>query len=223
MDQMSTKSVEMPDDAALLPRLLAGEESAVRVWVEGSTPRLLAVARRYLGDESEACDAVQEAFIGALRGLRGFEGGSRLSTWLHRICVNACLMRLRKRAARGEESLEGLLPRFRADGHAESPVARWRAGPEVDDRPETMEVVRSCLGRLPDAYRVVLLLRDVEGLSTEETATALGTTPNAVKLRLHRARQALRGLLEPHLRGSPVESGMDGSASEAGGTTEDER
>jgi RNA polymerase sigma-70 factor (ECF subfamily) len=163
---------------------------------------MLVVARRLLGNEEDARDAVQDAFLNAFRSLDRFEGGSLLSTWLHRIIVNVSLMKLRTRRRRPEESLDHLLPAFLDDGHF---VDRFESGSEPADvrlaRQEEQAAVRAAIDRLPEQHRTVLLLRDIEGLETAEVAGQLGISANAVKLRLHRARQALRTLLAPVLQG----------------------
>jgi RNA polymerase sigma-70 factor (ECF subfamily) len=190
------------DDAALIDRLRLGDEAAYDVLVRTYSGRLLAVTRRMLRSEEDARDAVQEAFISAFRHLHAFEGGARLSTWLHRIAVNAALMKLRTRKRRPEESIEPLLPVFRDDGHHAEQFQSWDDSAETEvSRRETQAIVRRCIDQLPEGYRTVLLLRDIEQLDTEETASMLDITTNAVKIRLHRARQALRTLLDPHFRG----------------------
>lgn len=189
------------DEDELLAALRAGDAAAFETLVRSCTPRLLVVARRLLANEEEARDAVQEAFIAAFRSIRTFAGQSRLSTWLHRIVVNACLMRLRGRGRRPEESIEPLLPKFLEDGHHATPVTDWSLNAHrALEREETRAAVRGSIARLPDSLRNVLILRDIEELDTAETAQALGLTPGAVKIRLHRARQALRTLLEGRLK-----------------------
>jgi RNA polymerase sigma-70 factor (ECF subfamily) len=162
--------------------------------------RLLAVARRLLGNEEDARDAVQDAFLNAYRGIGRFEGGSLLSTWLHRITVNVSLMKLRTRRRKPEESLDHLLPAFKENGHF---AEQFDTGDESAEqrlaRIEEQQAVRAAIDELPDHYRTILLLRDIEGIGTNEVAEQLGVTPNAVKLRLHRARQALRTLVAPRL------------------------
>ncbi|MDQ7007219.1 MAG: sigma-70 family RNA polymerase sigma factor [Acidobacteriota bacterium] len=186
----------------LLDRLRAGEEAAFEELVRDEGGRLLSVIRRYLRDEEEARDALQETFLSAFRALDRFEGGAQLSTWLHRIAVNAALMRLRSRGRRPEGSIEELLPHFREDGHHARPVGPWRPEAlEALEREETRRFVRRSIDALPENYRNVLLLRDIEGFDTSETAVMLGVTPNAVKIRLHRARQALRTLLAREMGG----------------------
>jgi RNA polymerase sigma-70 factor (ECF subfamily) len=113
--------------------------------------------------------------------------------------VNTALMKLRTRRRRPEESIEALLPGFLADGHHAERFTAWtERADQALARNETREAVRRHIDELPESFRTVLLLRDIEGLSTEETARLLETTTNAVKIRLHRARQALRTLLAPH-------------------------
>ena len=186
-----------PPDADLLARLRAGEEAAFEELVRENTGRMLAVARRFLPSDDDAQDAVQEAFTSAFRALDRFEGGSRLSTWLHRITVNACLMKLRTRRRKPEESIEGLLPGFLEDGHAEKSTPTWRqSADELIERAENRQIVREAIEQLPDSYRTVLLLRDIEEYDTETTARELDMTVAAVKTRLHRARMALKSLLD---------------------------
>lgn len=192
------------DQAALLARLRAGDADAFEKLVRDFGGRMLAVTRRFLVNEEDSQDAVQEAFLSAFRALDRFEGNSQLGTWLHRIAVNAALMKLRTRKSRPQEqSAEELLPQFKDDGHQASPASGWVGdGLSALEKKETRQLVRQSIDRLPENYRTVLLLRDIEEKDTEETAELLGMTPNAVKTRLHRARQALRTLLDPHLRGA---------------------
>ncbi len=188
------------EDEPLLDTLRAQDRAAVERLVREQTPRMLAVARRMLRNEDDARDAVQDAFLCAFRSLARFEGASALSTWLHRIVVNTALMKLRSRRRRPEESIEPLLPRFLEDGHHASHPSEWMTADVLLERRETRELVRAAIDRLPEHYRTILLLRDIEELDTEETARALDLTPGAVKVRLHRARQALRTLLDPAMR-----------------------
>jgi RNA polymerase sigma-70 factor (ECF subfamily) len=194
----STRGNYTNPESVLLDQLRRHDERACEEFVRAHTGRLLAVARRMLRNEEDARDAVQEGFLSAFRALPEFNGQSRLSTWLHRIVVNAALMRLRTRSRRPEESIDELLPRVREDGHHAEPVSPWASAIDTQLVQREMRVrVREAMDRLPESYRTVLLLRDIEELDTQETAAALGLTPNAVKIRLHRARQALARLLEP--------------------------
>jgi RNA polymerase sigma-70 factor (ECF subfamily) len=184
------------DETALVAALRDGHEWAFEAMVRVYGGRLLAVARRLTRIDEDAQDVVQSAYLNAFRALPDFAGTAQLSTWLHRIVVNTALMKLRSRRRKPEESIEDLLPAFREDGHHVEQVTEWSAPADrLLEREETRAVVRACIDELPDSYRVVLILRDIEELSTQETAERLAMTPTAVKVRLHRARQALCTLL----------------------------
>lgn len=192
-------------DAALIAGLQAGESSAFETLLRDYGPRLLRLARRLLPNEEDARDALQDAMVNVYRSIANFESGSALLTWLHRIVVNSALMKLRTRKRHPEEDIEQYLPRFLEDGHQRVPSTPWtKSAPEsaqsVLEREELRETVRAAIDKLPEAYRIVLQLRDIEELSTAETAEILGVTKNVVKIRLHRARQALRTLLDPSMR-----------------------
>jgi RNA polymerase sigma-70 factor (ECF subfamily) len=188
-------------EGALIEALRRGEEQAYEELVRRHTGRMLAVARRLLRNEEDARDAVQQAFVSAFCAMAEFKGGSRLSTWLHRIVVNTALMKLRARARRPEESVDDLLPQFLEDGHHVTQFSAWRLPADASVlQGEVRAQVRAAVDRLPESYRTVVLLRDIEELDTEETARLLGVTPNAVKIRLHRGRQALARLLDPVFR-----------------------
>ena len=189
------------DEATLVAQLRAGDEAAFEQVVRLYGGRLLAVTRRILGSDEDARDTVQDAFLNAFKSLDRFEGNAKLSTWLHRIAVNSALMKLRTRKRKPEQSIETLLPAFLDDGHHEERFRSWEEPiDKIMERKETRELVRQQIDALPEGYRTVLVLRDIEGLDTEETANMLGLSVNATKIRLHRARQALRGLLAPHFR-----------------------
>jgi RNA polymerase sigma-70 factor, ECF subfamily len=187
------------DDRALLAGLRAGEDWAFERMVGAYGGRLLAVARRFTRNEEDAQDVLQSAYLNAFRALANFEGACQLSTWLHRIVVNTALMKLRSRRRKPEESIEALLPTFQEDGHHVERFSEWSAPADrLLERDETRATVRACIEELPDTYRTVLMLRDIEELSTQEVAEMLSVTPTAVKVRLHRARQALSTLLRRH-------------------------
>ncbi len=184
------------DEAILLTRLRAGDERAFEDLVRTFGGRLLSVARRFVRNEEDAQDIVQSAYLSAFRALDQFEGNCQLSTWLHRIVVNTALMKLRSKRRKPEESIEELLPAFQEDGHHVEQFSDWNTPADLlMERHETRATVRACIDQLPDNYRSVLLLRDIEEQSTQEVADALSMTPTAVKVRLHRARQALSTLL----------------------------
>jgi len=186
------------DDPALLDRLRAGDGAAFVVVVEALAGRLLAVARRFLRNEADAQDALQEAFIQAHKALPKFEARSGLATWLHSITVRACLMRLRQQRAHSTAAIESLLPQFARDGHRRDPGPAWKReeGLEEDEK----GIIRDCIDKLPADYRNVILLRDIQELDTSEAAAVLEVSEAVVKTRLHRARQALRTLLDPYFR-----------------------
>lgn len=180
-------------DSALVAELKAGSARAYERVIRELGPRLLTTAQRMLGNEEDAKDAVQDAFLSAFRNIHTFDGNSKVSTWLHRIVINASLMKLRTRRRKPAVSIDALLPRFSDEGHMELPIASWR---EKDDGErydaETRRRVRDEVENLPDEYRTVIMLRDIEGLDTAEAAAVLNISESAVKTRLHRARQALR-------------------------------
>jgi RNA polymerase sigma-70 factor, ECF subfamily len=197
LDRASGKEASREAADPLVEGLRRGDEEAFAALVRREGARLLATARRLLGSTQDAEDAVQEAFLQAHRAIDRFNGDSRLSTWLHRIVVNAALMKLRSRRRKPEQALDELLPQFDESGAWLSPVTGWdRSSYELLESAEIRAMVRRAIERLPDAYREVLILRDIEELDTEETAELLDASPNAIKVRLHRARQALRTLLE---------------------------
>lgn len=181
----------------------AGDSAALEAVVREFGGRMLAVARRFLPDENDAMDAVQDGFLSACKSINRFEGGSRLETWLHRIVVNAALMKLRSRRRSKERQIDDLLPS--KDSHTPyGEVQPWRStetgGLDELRAAEMRRVVHEKIEELPEAYRTVIVLRDIEGLDTAETALLLGDTENAIKTRLHRARLALRTLLDPYMR-----------------------
>jgi RNA polymerase sigma-70 factor (ECF subfamily) len=170
---------------------------------------MLAVARRLLRSEEDSADALQDAFLSAFRSLDNFEGNSTLGTWLHRIVVNVCLMRMRARSRSREVRIDETLPTFDETGHHSRPVRPWEGQALVQlTRDETRAHVRACIDRLPDPYRQILVLRDIEEFDTDATAQMLGINAGAVKTRLHRARQALRTLLEPFVVGEETEKAL---------------
>jgi RNA polymerase sigma-70 factor (ECF subfamily) len=189
------------EDAALVAELRAGDAKAYERFVRENAPRVLGVARRMMRNDEDARDVVQDAFLSAFRHIGDFDGHSRLASWLHKIAVNAALMKLRAKRRRPEESIEELLPKFLADGNHEQEPSPWAIGGEAATASaELRKAVRRAIDELPDLYRDVVLLRDIEDFSTEEAARALGITIPALKTRLHRARLALRERLDDLLR-----------------------
>jgi len=176
---------DLADESVLIEELQAGSEPAFEFLVATQRERMHAVARRFLSEDEDARDAVQDAFLAAYRGIDRFEGQARLSTWLHRVVVNACLMKLRSRRRKPEQSLdegatEKLVSHFAEDAHV------------MLEGHEKIVDVRDAILTLPEHHRRVLVLRDLEERDTRETAKVLAISPAAVKTRLHRARAALR-------------------------------
>lgn len=189
------------EDQSLVAALKTGEEQAYEQLVRRFGGWLLGVARRLVHGEQEAQDALQDAFLSAFKAIDRFQGDASLATWLHRITVNAALMRLRHRRRRPETLFEDLSSGDGARQDPNYPPVNWSESAEVAaERAETREFVRAMIDELPDTYRTVLVLRDIEEYDTAETAKELGITPNAVKIRLHRARQALRDRIDRRLR-----------------------
>jgi RNA polymerase sigma-70 factor (ECF subfamily) len=174
-----------------LAKLKAGEQHAFAELVERYSGTVYNLALRMMDNPQEAEEVLQETFISAFKALDRFEGRSQLGTWLYRIAYNAALMRLRKRQlptssidepVTGDEGEE--MPRQLVD---------WGALPaDVALSNELRGVLEEAVAKLPDSLRVVFVLRDIEGLSTAEVADSLGLTETNVKVRLHRARLALR-------------------------------
>lgn len=166
---------------------------------------MLAVARRLLGNEADAHDCLQEAFLQAFDKLESFEGRAALRTWLHRIVVNTALMALRRRKRKNELPIDPLMPEFDANGCRLEPT--WRLEESADSliqREEIRALVLGAIDQLPDSYRIVLVLRDIEEYNTNEVAKLLETNPGVIKTRLHRARAALKKLLEPVFSGDVI-------------------
>ena len=186
------------EDLSLVNRLQRGDQDAFESLVRMHGGRLLSVARRFLASNEDAEDAVQETFIKAFKAIHTFEERAQLHTWLHRIVVNTSLMKLRERRRKPQESIDDLLPTFAADGHQMTESREWSDA--LIERKETAAMVRQAIARLPEQHRTVLILRDMEERDTAETAAILGTTTTVVKVRLHRARQALRTLLDREFR-----------------------
>jgi RNA polymerase sigma-70 factor (ECF subfamily) len=155
--------------------------------------RLFRVARSVVDDDAEAEDVVQEAWVRAFTHLDGFRGEARLSTWLTRIALNEALGRLRQRRVTvGLNDIDAI------DDQGETrviylPSAARESDPEAAAaRAEVRQLLERAVDQLPDAFRTVFVLRDIEEMSTEETAAHLGLRPETVKTRLHRARRLLR-------------------------------
>ena len=189
--------VEIEAEQTLLERLRGGDAAALERLMERYAARLYRLAHGITRNEEDAEEVVQDVFLTLFRKVHTFEGRSALGSWLYRVATNAALIKRPGKRAEVEVSLEEHLPKFIPDGHRAGDRAvlltDWSNTPEEEllSR-ETGTVLRRAMDKLPDRYRAVLLLRDVEGLSNEEAARALGESVPSVKSRLHRARMVLR-------------------------------
>ena len=194
------------DEIRFIHDLRTGDSEAFELLVRRYGGRMLAAARRIVRDESNARDAVQEAFLSVFRSIGNFAEEAALGTWLHRIVVNAALMQIRSRRRRCEEPIEQLLPRFDESGDWANEACPANPVEELHESRERLAFVRKSLDKLPERYRTVLILRDIEDLDTGHVARMLNITPTAVKVRLHRARLALKTLVERETRIASVAS-----------------
>jgi len=162
-------------------------------------PRVYSIARRMLNNDADAEDVTQEVLLQVVRKLSTFRGESAFPTWLHRVTVNAALAYRRQRAMREQHRAPGELSEDAIELSQPTPGRRWMGAPEqkIIDR-ETQELIEAAIARLPESYRDVYVLADVEGLPNAEIAEMLGLKVPAVKSRLHRARLMMRNALAPH-------------------------
>lgn len=184
---------EMDDDRPLVERAQAGEYAAFEQLVEKYEDRVYSLAMRILRRADEAQDVVQQTFLSVMEHLRSFRHEAKFATWLARVATNHALGIWRTRNRQRMVSLSG--PEDEAEGELPHPqfIARWRESPDqIAARREIRAILDEELDALDEKYRLVFLLRDVEGLSTSETAETLGLTESNVKVRLLRARLMLR-------------------------------
>ena len=192
-------------DDAELALLLDGNPQATETFVRANAPWMMALARRILKDGGLAEDAVQNAFASVFENLSSFEGRSTTKTWIHRIVVNQSLMLLRRRNRLQEAPIDDLLPVFDDNGcRFEDPWAVLETPETIFLQSQARQKIVELIDQLPDAYRVILILRDMEEMRTSEVADMLKLSEANVKVRLHRARAALKKLLEPLLRGEAL-------------------
>ncbi len=192
---------EKAAEAGLVARLQAGAPAAFEMLVEQYGDKIYRLAAGITRNSADAEDVLQEVFLSVLQHIKDFEGRAALGTWIYRIAANAALMKLRTRPAVPLIPWEEELPQFRPDGGHQAPVTDWSRNPEESlMEKETRAVLQDALATLPPEYRVVVLLRDVEGLSASETAETLGLSMAAVKSRLHRGRLFLRARVNGYFR-----------------------
>ena len=201
------------NEAGLIARILAGEKELFHDLIRPYERMVYLTLFAIVKNESEAEDGAQETVISAYRHLASFRGDAKFSTWLTTIAINQGRRRLRKAKGAAEESIEE-----EADSHqgdfTPAPLTDWREIPlEALERKELREALRAAVAELPDIYRQVFVLRDLEEQNIEETAEALGINPGAVKVRLHRARIMLQKRLAPFLKTTaPARRGFFGRA-----------
>ena len=202
---MVTLDVGNVTEEDLVEQLRTGGTSALEILMDRFASRVYRLARGITGNEADAEEVVQDVFLTIFRKIHTFEGRSALGSWIYRIATNAALIKRRGRQEDREVPLDLPFPAFLPDGHrAGDPAflkADWSQTPEADLlSKETREFLHRAIANLPAPYRVVVVLRDVQGLSNEEVAEVVGESVACVKSRLHRARMVLREHLTLALR-----------------------
>ncbi|PTM92112.1 RNA polymerase sigma factor [Mycoplana dimorpha] len=196
--------VALLGDAELVELARHGNEAAIRAIIQRHNRRLFRVARAIIRNDGEAEDVVQSTYVRAFTSLAAFRGEAQFSTWLTRIAVNETLGRVRRRRkTTGLEELD--MQRGRSDGGevVQFPTTASVADPEAElSRRQASILLENAVDALPDEFRVVFVLREVEGMSTRDTALHLDIRPETVKTRLHRARKLMRAAIEKQLMGS---------------------
>ncbi len=200
----TAEKAEVASDLTLVERLRHGDTAALEILMARYADRVYRLAHGITGNAADAEEVVQDVFLTVFRKIQTFEGRAALGSWIYRVTTNAALIKRRGRRADREIPLEPSLPAFLPDGHrAGEPTflkTDWSQTPEADLlSKETREILHQAIIDLPDQYRAVVVLRDVQGLSNEEVAEAVGESVPCVKSRLHRARMALREQLSAHL------------------------
>ena len=205
--------MERSEETELARQLMSGDARAFDRFVDHFRAKIFNYSWLMCGDREDAEDVAQEALLKVFQSFDQLRDPARVRPWIFRIAKNACLMKRRRSvfAPARELSLDEFLPARRADdGGVKLEIADWSKIP--DDgvlKAEMKNVLDRAIGDLPEPYRSVVLLRDLEELSTAETAQILDVSEDVVKTRLHRARLALRKALDEHLR-APAKSGMGG-------------
>ena len=187
-----------------LDALMAGDEKAFEQLVVQESPRLFRVIVRIVGDDDEAESILQETFLQAYQRINTFRRESKLTTWLYAIGINlarASLRKSRRLSSLEDQEVERMQPEFNRGMFVETPAV-WDPA-RVTELSDRRQLVRKGIEQLPEDYKTVVILRDIEEYSTDEVAKMLGISSGAVRVRLHRARGALRKLLDPHMRRMP--------------------
>jgi RNA polymerase sigma-70 factor, ECF subfamily len=190
-------------DADLVPLAKMGDEPAIRTIVQRHNQRLFRTARAIIRNDAEAEDVVQAAYVKAFTNLAAFRGEAQLSTWLTRITLNEALGRVRARkntTGLGEIDMQTMAPGGEV---LQFPSSLSATDPETElARSQARHLLENAVDELPDDFRAVFVLRDVEGMSTDEAASYLGIRPETAKTRLHRARKMMRRSIEKQLSGT---------------------
>ena len=190
-------------DADLLPLAKIGDEVAIRAIIQRHNQRLFRTARAVIRNDAEAEDVVQASYIKAFASLSAFRGEAELSTWLTRITLNEALGRVR--AQKNTTGLEEIdMQATSAGGQVvQFPSSLSETDPETElSRSQARQLLEQAVDELPDDFRAIFVLRDVEGMSTDEAASYLGIRPETAKTRLHRARKMMRQSIEKRLSGA---------------------
>ena len=194
------KTAATTNEAALIQRILAGETELFHELIRRYERLVYVTIFAILKNEAEAEDGAQETMISAFRNLKSFRGEAKFSTWLVTIAMNEARKRLRKTKTVPEDSLDDGMEDVEGD-FTPAVLTDWREIPlEALERKELKEKLQEAVRVLPQKYREVFVLRDIEELNQEETAAALGINVTLVKVRLHRARMMLQKLLVPYLK-----------------------
>ncbi|MBC8367583.1 RNA polymerase sigma factor [bacterium] len=179
-------------EAALVGRLVEREESALLEVLTDHQSRIFNLALRITGSVEDAEEVTQDTFLRMLDKVQQFEGRASLGTWLYRVGTNQALMKRRSTGRRQEQSWDDPMAAFTEDGLHATPIRKWRGSVLDIQKEETARIVRQAVDDLPEDYRNVIVLADLEGRSRQEIAEILEISVPAVKSRLHRARLALR-------------------------------
>jgi RNA polymerase sigma-70 factor, ECF subfamily len=192
-------ATELRDESRMIASILAGDAQLFHELIRPYERRVYAMALSFLHNEADAEDATQEAFLKAFRSLASFRGDAKFGTWLVSITLNEARSRIRRRDAIKMESLDE--PKDE-EGHISPALLRdWKEIPsEALERKEIRHLLHKAVTALPLIYREVFQLRDIEQMSVNEAAAALGITISSVKVRLHRARMMLQKHLAPQLQ-----------------------
>jgi len=201
------------NEAGLIARILAGEKELFHELIRPYERMVYLTLFSILKNEMDAEDGAQEAIISSYRHLASFRGDAKFSTWLTSIAINEGRKRLRKAKGAAEDSIDAETEAHEGD-YTPAPLTDWREIPlEALERKELRETLRVAVAELPDIYRQVFVLRDMEELNIEETAQALGINTGVVKVRLHRARIMLQKRLVTYLKtAAPARRGFFGRA-----------